>query len=83
LRGGTRLRLVAFNQVGERTSESKPVIDRASFELYSLLFIVQNYKVVEIRFLFWTLSMSRVLLLFGVFVVGTVVGWLLKSFSSR
>jgi uncharacterized integral membrane protein len=48
-----------------------------------LIFIAQNYKVVEIRFLFWTLSMSRVVLLFGVFGVGTLVGWLLKSFISR
>jgi uncharacterized integral membrane protein len=48
-----------------------------------VLFAAQNYKVVELRFLFWTLSMSRVLLLALVFVVGGVCGWLLKSFTSR
>ena len=35
----------------------------------SLIFVLQNTQVVEIRFLFWTLTMSRVLLVLG-------IGWL-------
>ncbi|HOO90254.1 MAG TPA: LapA family protein [Syntrophales bacterium] len=46
-----------------------------------VLFIIQNVTVVEIRFLFWTLSMSRALLMFFVLTVGVVIGWSLHSFS--
>jgi uncharacterized integral membrane protein len=51
--------------------------------LLIVLFAGQNYEVVELRFLFWSLAMSRVVLLVLVFVVGVVCGWLLKSFTSR
>jgi len=39
----------------------------------SLIFVLQNTQVVEIRFLFWTLTISRVLLVLG---IGWLVGWL-------
>jgi len=39
--------------------------------------VLQNTEVVEVRFLFWTLSMSRALLLPLVFVAGLLVGWAL------
>lgn len=38
------------------------------------ILVVQNTEVVEVRFLFWTLSMSRVLLIPLVFVAGVLVG---------
>ena len=38
-------------------------------------FTLQNTQVVEVRFLFWTLSMSRVLLIFLLLAVGAVLGW--------
>ncbi|OGQ97715.1 MAG: hypothetical protein A2521_02080 [Deltaproteobacteria bacterium RIFOXYD12_FULL_57_12] len=44
------------------------------------LFIIQNVAVAEIRFLFWTLSMSRSLLMFFILAIGIVLGWLLHSF---
>jgi len=47
----------------------------------AVLFIIQNVTVVEIRFLFWTLSMSRALLMFFILAVGIVVGWTLQSLS--
>ncbi|HZK11797.1 MAG TPA: LapA family protein [Atribacterota bacterium] len=48
---------------------------------FAVLFIVQNVVVVEIRFLFWTLSMSRSLLTFFLLIVGFIVGWLLHGYS--
>ena len=45
-----------------------------------VLFIIQNVAVVEIRFLFWTLSISRSLLMFFVLAIGIVLGWVLHSF---
>ena len=40
-----------------------------------VLFTVQNTQVVEVRLLFWTLSMSRVLLIFLLLAVGAILGW--------
>ena len=42
------------------------------------VFVVQNTQVVEFRFLVWTLSMSRALMLFGTLAIGFIAGWLLK-----
>jgi len=47
---------------------------------FAVIFIVQNVVVVEIRFLLWTLSMSRSLLIFFLLVVGVTIGWLLHSY---
>ena len=47
-----------------------------------VLFIIQNVTVVEIRFLFWTLSMSRALLMFFLMAIGIVIGWSAHSFSA-
>jgi uncharacterized integral membrane protein len=46
----------------------------------AVLFIVQNVAVVEIRFLFWTMSMSRALFMFFMLAVGIVAGWFLHSY---
>jgi putative membrane protein len=47
----------------------------------AVLFIIQNVTVVDIRFLFWTLSMSRALLMFFILAIGIVIGWTLHSLS--
>lgn len=44
-----------------------------------LLFALQNTQVVEVRLLFWKLSMSRVLLIFLLLVVGAILGWVANS----
>jgi putative membrane protein len=44
------------------------------------LFIIQNVAVAEIRFLFWSVQMSRSLLLFFLVALGMVIGWFLHSF---
>ena len=43
-----------------------------------LIFVVQNTQVVEFRFLVWTISTSRALMLFGTLAIGFIAGWLLK-----
>jgi len=51
--------------------------------LLLLIFIVQNAVVVELHFLFWTLSMSRsLIILFSIFL-GVVLGWFLSGFFHR
>jgi putative membrane protein len=47
---------------------------------FAVLFIVQNVVVVEFRFLFWILSMSRSLLMFFLLAIGVTIGWLLHSY---
>jgi putative membrane protein len=41
-----------------------------------VIFVLQNTEIVAFRFLAWTISMSRALLLFLTFAIGIVVGWL-------
>jgi putative membrane protein len=42
-----------------------------------LIFVLQNTQVVEVRFLFWAVSMSRALILIGTLAIGLIGGWLL------
>lgn len=43
------------------------------------IFVVQNADVVELRFLFWTMAMSRALMFVFLILIGIVVGWLLRG----
>lgn len=43
------------------------------------LFAVQNTQVVELRFLVWSLEMSRVFLILGAFLGGVLVGVLTRG----
>ena len=47
-----------------------------------VIFVLQNTQVVEVRFLFWIISMSRALMLLGTLAIGLVGGWLL-TFPKR
>ena len=42
-----------------------------------IIFVLQNTQVVEVRFLLWTISMSRALMLMGTLAIGLIGGWLL------
>jgi len=44
------------------------------------IFIIQNVAVVEVTFLFWSISMSRSLLIFFTLAIGFVLGWFLHSY---
>ncbi|MBN1998676.1 LapA family protein [candidate division KSB1 bacterium] len=46
-----------------------------------LLFIIQNFTVTDIHFLFWTLSISRSLLMLSLFLIGLILGWILHTYS--
>ena len=46
--------------------------------LIVLVTVFQNTQVVEFRFLAWSISLSRALMLFGVLAIGFVAGWLLR-----
>jgi len=43
-----------------------------------LIFVMQNTQVVEVRFLTWTVTMSRALMLLVTFLIGVVSAFLLK-----
>lgn len=47
-----------------------------------VVFIFQNTTVVEIRFLFWTVSMSRALMILAVLAIGMLLCWLLHGYLS-
>jgi len=47
-----------------------------------VIFITQNVAVVEVSFLFWSVSMSRALLIFFMLVSGFILGWFLHSYLS-
>jgi uncharacterized integral membrane protein len=49
----------------------------------TILFIIQNVPSVEVTFLFWTLSMSRALLMSLILSIGIILGWLLHSYFKR
>ena len=39
-----------------------------------VVFIAQNSQLVELRFLFWSVYVSRVFILLGIFFLGVIVG---------
>lgn len=47
------------------------------------VFVVQNVEVVEVRFLFWKMVMSRALMFAFLLLIGVVTGWLLRGHMMR
>lgn len=43
-----------------------------------LIFVMQNIQVVEVKFLTWTVTMSRALMLLATFLAGVVSAFVLK-----
>lgn len=46
----------------------------------AVLFIIQNIAAVEIQFLFWSIQMSRSLLIFSLLAIGVIIGWFLHGY---
>ena len=46
---------------------------------FIVLFPLQNTTIVEIKFLFWSLSMSRSLMIVVFVALGVAIGWMLRS----
>ena len=44
------------------------------FATVIVIFSIQNVEVTDVKFLFWKLSMSRVLIILGSFAFGVMVG---------
>ncbi len=43
----------------------------------AVISIAQNTEVVSVHLFFWTLQMSRIILIAGMFIIGCIVGFLL------
>jgi len=63
-------------------SKAKLILGAVLISL-ALVFTLQNTQVVEVRFLFWKLSMSQVLLIFLLLLVGMLLGGLACGASRR
>lgn len=48
-----------------------------------ILFVIQNFEVVNINFLFFSFQISQVLLLFIVFALGVIIGMMLPAVLSN
>jgi uncharacterized integral membrane protein len=48
----------------------------------ALLFILQNVAAVDVNFLFWTVSMSRSLLILLTLAIGFLLGWFVRLYLS-
>ncbi|PQJ77263.1 lipopolysaccharide assembly protein LapA domain-containing protein [Polaribacter glomeratus] len=44
------------------------------FATVIVIFSIQNVEVTDVKFLFWKLTMSRVLIILGSFAIGVIVG---------
>ena len=71
-----------FEKVYKEAHMAKTIIFSILIALV-LVFVIQNTLVVEYRFLAWTVSMPRALLLFGTLVIGVLVGWLSRRLKQR
>jgi uncharacterized integral membrane protein len=50
----------------------------------AVVFLIQNITVIDMRFLFWKLSMSRSIWMVLILMAGIILGWLLRgSFNRR
>ena len=45
---------------------------------FVVVFVTQNTEVVEVKFFFWKVTMSRALMLFATLGIGLIGGWLLS-----
>lgn len=43
-----------------------------------IIFSLQNAEITDVKFLFWKLSISRILVILGSFVIGILVGILIS-----
>ena len=50
---------------------------------FFVLFVIQNTRIVEVQLLFWTVSMSRALMLLATLFIGLIAGWLLGRIKRK
>lgn len=49
---------------------------------FAMIFLIQNVEAVVVRFLFWSIAVSRAIVIFIAFMLGFFIGWFLHSFLS-
>ena len=47
-----------------------------------IIFMFQNSETIQIHVFFWTISMSRAIMVFSLLVAGILIGWFLNSYFS-
>lgn len=47
-----------------------------------IIFMFQNSETVQIHLFFWTISMSRAIMVFSLLIAGILIGWFLNSYFS-
>ncbi len=62
---------------------STRVMIGGSLVALAVLFIIQNVAIVEIQFLFWSIRMSRSLLVLVLLAIGAAMGWILSGYVKR
>ena len=50
---------------------------------FLVLFAVQNAEALEVKFLFWSFTLRRAVMLFVVFAVGVLSGFVLSTLARR
>lgn len=48
-----------------------------------LVFIVQNAALVEFKFLFWSITMRRAVMILSVFAIGFIFAWVIRGFLAH
>ena len=48
-----------------------------------IIFAVQNLQVVEVDFLFWSLKLSKFLIILGTYLMGMLTGWGIVALAKR
>ena len=48
--------------------------------LLAVIFIVQNAAIVNVQLIFWTISISRIVLMLIILIIGIIVGFLMNSY---
>ena len=51
--------------------------------LIIVIFSIQNLEAVDVSFLFWSMSISKVVLILGTYVLGMISGWGLVELVKR
>ena len=51
--------------------------------LFLVIFAVQNYEVVNVRFLLWSFTTSRAIVIFASVVLGIVIGAVIAYINKR
>jgi len=51
--------------------------------LFLVIFTAQNYEVVKIKFLLWSFTTSRAIVIFSTLIVGLLIGWISAYLRNR